>query len=99
MADDSRFFKKVSSATHGTLNLIDLSGFDSTGRVGLGGIGYKFGDDIAGNGIECSEHTFPSLGAGVSYIVKEEASLLIRLEMAKGKKDNETLYFRFEHAF
>ena len=92
-------FKKVSSAAHGTLNLIDLSGFNSTGRVAFGGIGYKFGDDIAANDLECSEHTFPSLGAGVSYIVKEKASLLIRLEMAKGKNDEEALYLRFENAF
>ena len=67
--------------------------------VAFVGIGYQVGDDIAGNDIECSEHTFPSLGAGVSYIVKEEASLLIRLEMAKGKNDKEALYLRFENAF
>ena len=73
--------------------------FDYTGLVAFGGSGYQFGDDIASNNIECSEHTLPSVGAGVSYIVKEEASLLIRLEIAKGKNDNEALYFRLGHAF
>ena len=33
------------------------------------------------------------------YMVKEEASVLIRLEIAKGKNDNEALYLRFGHAF
>ena len=67
--------------------------------MAFGGFGYQFGDDIAGNNIECSEHTFPSVGAGASYMVKEEASLLIRLEIAKGKNDNEAIYLRFGHAF
>ena len=69
------------------------------GLVAFGGIGCQFGDDISGNDIECSEHTFPSVGAGISYMVKEEASVLIRLEIAKGKNDNEALYLRFGHAF
>ena len=42
---------------------------------------------------------YPSVGAGISYMVKEEASVLIRLEIAKGKNDNEALYLRFGHAF
>jgi len=69
------------------------------GLVAFGGIGCQFGDDIAGHDIECLEHTFPSVGAGISYMVKEEASVLIRLEIAKGKNDNEALYLRFGHAF
>ena len=69
------------------------------GLVAFGGIACQFGDDISGNDINCSEHTFPSVGAGISYMVKEEASVLIRLEIAKGKNDNEALYLRFGHAF
>ena len=69
------------------------------GLVAFGGIGCQFGDDIAGQDMECSEHTFPSVGAGISYMLKEEASVLIRLEIAKGKNDNEALYLRFGHAF
>ena len=69
------------------------------GLVAFGGIGCQFGDDIAGQDMECSKHTFPSVGAGISYMLKEEASVLIRLEIAKGKNDNEALYLRFGHAF
>ena len=63
------------------------------------GIGCQFGANVSSNDIECSEHTFPSVGAGISYMVKEETSVLIRLEIAKGKNDNEALYLRFGHAF
>ena len=69
------------------------------GLVAFGGIDCQFGANISSNDIECSEHTFPSVGAGASYMVKEEASLLIRLEIAKGKNDNEAIYLRFGHAF
>ena len=69
------------------------------GLVAFGGIGCQFGDDIAGQDMECSKHTFPSVGAGISYMLKEEASVLIRLEIAKGKNDNEALYLRSGHAF
>ena len=69
------------------------------GIVAVGGVGCQFGDDIAGQKINCSDHTFPSVGAGISYMLKEEASVLIRLEIAKGKNDNEALYLRFGHAF
>ena len=69
------------------------------GIVAFGGVGCQFGDDIAGQKINCSDHTFPSVGAGISYMLKEEASVLIRLEIAKGKNDNDALYLRFGHAF
>ena len=69
------------------------------GLVAFGGIGCQFVADISGNDIECSEHTFPSVGAGTSYTVKKEASVLIRLEIAKGKNDNEAPYLKFGHAF
>ncbi|GIR83058.1 MAG: hypothetical protein CM15mP84_08060 [Cellvibrionales bacterium] len=36
---------------------------------------------------------------GDCLCVKEEASVLIRLEIAKGKNVNEALYLRFGHAF
>jgi hypothetical protein len=32
-------------------------------------------------------------------MLKAEASVLIRLEIAKGKSDNEALYLRFGHSF
>ena len=76
--------------------------FPLTGKLGLiafGGVGCQFGEDIAGKSLSCSDATYPSLGVGVSYLLKEEASVLIRLEIAKGKSDNEALYLRFGHPF
>jgi len=69
------------------------------GLVAFGGVGCQFGEDITGRDLSCGDATFPSVGVGVSYMLKEEASVLIRLEIAKGKSDNEALYLRFGHSF
>ena len=69
------------------------------GLVAFGGVGCQFGEDITGRDLSCSNATFPSIGVGVSYMLKEDASVLIRLEIAKGKSDNEALYLRFGHSF
>ena len=69
------------------------------GLVAFGGVGCQFGEDIAGEDLDCGDATFPSIGVGVSYMLKAEASVLIRLEIAKGKSDNEALYLRFGHSF
>ena len=69
------------------------------GLVAFGGVGCQFGEDLAGRDLSCSDATFPAIGVGVSYMLKEEASVLIRLEIAKGKSDNEALYLRFGHSF
>jgi hypothetical protein len=69
------------------------------GLVAFGGVGCQFGEDITGRDLSCGDATFPSIGVGVSYMLKEEASVLIRLEIAKGKSDNEALYLRFGHSF
>ena len=69
------------------------------GLVAFGGVGCQFGEDIAGRNLSCGDATFPSVGVGVSYMLKPEASVLIRLEIAKGKSDNEALYLRFGHSF
>ena len=69
------------------------------GLVAFGGVGCQFGEDIAGRDLSCGDATFPSVGVGVSYMLKAEASVLIRLEIAKGKSDNEAIYLRFGHSF
>lgn len=69
------------------------------GLVAFSGIGCQFGEDISGKDISCSDNTYPSIGMGVSYLLDEAASILIRLEVAKGKNDNEALYLRFGHSF
>lgn len=76
--------------------------FPLTRRLGLvafGGVGCQFGDDIGGRSLSCEDETYPSIGVGLSFMLKEEASVLIRLEIAKGKSDNEALYLRFGHPF
>ena len=69
------------------------------GLVAFGGVGCQFGVDILNRDVSCDDALFPAYGAGVSYMLKEEASLLIRLEFAKGKSDNEAVYLRFGHSF
>ena len=69
------------------------------GLVAFSGIGCQFGEDISGKDISCSDNAYPSIGMGVSYLLDEAASILIRLEVAKGKNDNEALYLRFGHSF
>ena len=69
------------------------------GLVAFGGVGCQFGVDILNRDVSCDDALFPAVGAGVSYMLKEEASLLIRLEFAKGKSDNEAVYLRFGHSF
>ena len=49
--------------------------------------------------LSCGDATFPSIGVEVSYVLKAEALVLIRLEIAKSKSDNEALYLRFGHSF
>ena len=69
------------------------------GLVAFGGVGCQFGVDILNRDVSCGDALFPAFGAGVSYMLKEEVSLLIRLEFAKGKSDNEAVYLRFGHSF
>lgn len=69
------------------------------GLVAFGGIGCQFGEDLAGKDIDCLDNTYPSIGMGISYLLNEAASVLIRLELAKGKSDNEAIYLRFGHSF
>ena len=69
------------------------------GIVAFGGIGCQFGTDIAGTDINCADNTYPSAGVGLSYLLDEAASILIRMELAKGKNDNEAIYLRFGHSF
>jgi len=69
------------------------------GLVAFAGVGCQFGVDILNQDLSCDDAVYPALGAGISYMLKADASLLIRLEFAKGKNDNEALYLRFGHSF
>ena len=60
-------------------------------------LGHPFLTEIRTPSPEALGHS--CFGAGIAYVMKEEASVLIRLEIAKGKNVNEALYLRFGHAF
>jgi len=76
---------------------IPLSG--GFGVVAFAGVGCLYGHDIAQRSLSCGDAVYPSAGFGLSYMLKKEASIVIRLELAKGKNDNEALYLRFGHSF
>ena len=71
-------------------------------------IGAGFGAVLFG-GVDClydhlgdcgdQENLFPSVGAGVNYMLKEEEKMVIRLEGAKGEGDNYGIYMQFGRAF
>ena len=46
-----------------------------------------------------SDARYPMIGAGLIYTLKPEAGIVIRLEYAKGKSDNEAYYLSLGHPF
>ena len=69
------------------------------GLVAFGGVGCQFGEDIVGFSIDSGNNVHPLVGIGLSFLVKVEASVMIRLEVAKGKNDNDALYLRVGVSF
>ena len=71
------------------------------GVVVFGGIGCLFGDGIGSNATSqsCSDELYPGIGAGVSWLVKPESGVVMRMEAAKGSGDNSAVYLRFGHPF
>jgi hypothetical protein len=53
------------------------------------------------NGSDCndSDNIYPAAGAGLMYLVKEEAGMVMRAEFAVGKDGNEGFYLKFGHPF
>jgi hypothetical protein len=45
------------------------------------------------------DRLYPAIGAGISYLLKPEAGIVLRAEYAKGDADNEAFYLRFGHPF
>ncbi len=62
----------------------------------FGGVGclYERGSDCGD-----SDALFPMIGGGAIYTLKPDAGIVIRLEYAKGKDDNEAYYLSLGHPF
>jgi hypothetical protein len=71
------------------------------GVVVFGGVGCLFGDGLGPNATSqsCSDELYPGIGAGVSWLVKPQSGVVVRLEAAKGSGDNSAFYLRFGHPF
>lgn len=56
---------------------------------------------LYGGSLTCtdSENIYPDAGAGVQYVVKEKEGMVLNLEYAKGKGDNEGVYLKFGYGY
>jgi hypothetical protein len=56
---------------------------------------------LYGGSLACtdSENLYPDAGAGVQYVIKEKEGMVMNLEYAKGKGDNEGVYLKFGYGF
>jgi Omp85 superfamily domain len=60
------------------------------------GIGCLYGGNLT---CSDSENVYPDVGAGVQYVIKEKEGMVLNLEYAKGKGDNEGVYLKFGYGF
>jgi hypothetical protein len=60
------------------------------------GIGCLYGGDL-----KCTDdaNVYPSVGAGVQYLLKVKEGMVLNLEYAKGKSDNQGVYMKFGYGF
>jgi hypothetical protein len=60
------------------------------------GIGCLYGGDL-----KCTDeaNVYPNVGAGVQYVIKEKEGMVLNLEYAKGKSDNQGVYLKFGYGF
>jgi hypothetical protein len=66
------------------------------GATAFLGVGCLYGSPSdCGSG----EQLYPSVGAGVSYLLKPDAGIIIRAEYARGESDNEAFYLRIGNPF
>jgi hypothetical protein len=56
---------------------------------------------LYGGALSCSdsENVYPDAGAGIQYVMKEKEGMVINLELAKGKGDNEGVYVKFGYGY
>lgn len=60
-----------------------------------------YGDSTSGEQLNCgdSENLYPAWGAGVQYLLKPEAGIVVNLEYAMGKDDNQGIYLKMGYSF
>ncbi|HKN05939.1 MAG TPA: hypothetical protein VJY31_18660 [Buttiauxella sp.] len=60
-----------------------------------------YGDSTNGQQLNCgdSDNIYPAWGAGVQYLLKPEAGIVLNLEYAKGKDDNQGVYLKMGYNF
>ncbi|TDN49470.1 hypothetical protein EC843_108150 [Buttiauxella sp. JUb87] len=60
-----------------------------------------YGDATNGESLNCgdSENIYPAWGAGVQYLLKPEAGIVVNLEYAMGKDDNQGIYLKMGYSF
>jgi hypothetical protein len=60
------------------------------------GIGCLYGGDL-----KCTDeaNVYPDVGAGVQYVIKEKEGMVLNLEYAKGKGDNQGVLLKFGYGF
>ena len=56
---------------------------------------------LYGGSLSCSdsENVYPNVGAGVQYVIKQKEGMVLNLEYAKGKGDNDGTYLKFGYGF
>lgn len=52
---------------------------------------------LYGSKLDCgtSDNLYPDVGAGIQYVIKEKEGMVLNLEYAKGKQDNQGVYMKF----
>lgn len=60
-----------------------------------------YGDSTSGEQLNCgdSENLYPAWGAGIQYLLKPEAGIVVNLEYAMGKDDNQGIYLKMGYSF
>lgn len=60
------------------------------------GVGCLYGEDMS---CTDSDNVFPSVSAGISYLIKPEEKMVIRADVGAGKDDNIGFYLKFGQPF
>ena len=69
---------------------------DKWGVVIYGGVGCLYEDVEA---CDTGDAIYPALGAGISYLLREKAGIVIRAEYVVGKDDNDGVYLTMGHPY
>jgi hypothetical protein len=56
---------------------------------------------LYGGSLSCTDgkNVYPDIGAGVQYVIKEKEGIVLNLEYAKGKADNQGVYLKIGYGF